>query len=164
MNRTCYQRHMGIPCTCAPGTRSCFPDTGHRPRSRDLRLRHEACKAGFVHLTPPLICQSWGGTEQIRHFQNEVEMRCGGGSRLENISLESAFSWALQNWYWGACRSAQAPQFPPGGLSGLRLTTPSVSAALKQGFERQLLGIFCIFGNKNDLEGYPECSLRFQLQ
>lgn len=147
---------QGNTYTCTPGTLSCSPDIGHR-------LRHEACKAGFVRLTPPLIPRSWGGTKWIRHFQDEVERRrCAGGSCLENISQESAFSQTLQSWHWGACRSAEAPWFPPGGLSGLRLTVPSVPAALKQGFERQLQAIFCISRNKIDIEGYPKRSLHFQ--
>lgn len=32
---------------------------------------------------------------------------------------------------------------------------PSVPATLNQGFERQLLGVFCSFGNENDIEEYP---------
>lgn len=62
----------------------------------------------------------------------------------------------------GACQSAPAPRFPPGGLGGLRPTVPSVPATLNQGSERQLLGIFWIFGNKNDTEEHPKCLLHFQ--
>lgn len=45
------------------------------------------------------------------------------------------------------------------------LRTPpnrAVSPCRFKGFARQLLGIFCISGNKNDIEGYPKRSLHFQ--
>lgn len=81
-----------------------------------------------------------------------------------DASLELAFFADFMGLSLGVPAVGVGSLGSAGRSRGLSLSVPSVCTYLNQALQRLLRGTVCIFGNKNDIEEYPQMFPPFPVQ